>query len=106
MSAVIQLHKPDHQWRCRIGRVVVHKKNNVEYLDTVTRFDIEPSRILASALESGMSVAVVIGYDNDGQFYFSSSTADGGNALWLMAIAKRKLLNTAEAMVGMGPAAA
>lgn len=106
MSSVARLHKPNPEWRCRIGRVVPHKAGNVEHLNIVTPLDVEPSRILACAMEHGMSVAVVVGYDQAGDFYFSSSAVDGGTVLWLMAIAERRLLSDATAASSNGPTAA
>lgn len=35
---------------------------------------------------------VVIGFDNDGEFYGASSIADGGSVMWLMEVCKRKML--------------
>ena len=103
---VTRLHQPDAEWNCRIGRVWPRKSDNVVPLSVMTSLDVEPSRILAAAMEHGMSQSIVIGYDTDGEFYFSSSAADGGTILWLMEVAKRRLLNVAASISEHGPTAA
>ena len=66
--------------------------SNVVYLSTVTRLDLPPDRILEQAVGK-MEGVIVIGYDKDGNEYFASSYADGGEALWLLERAKMALLN-------------
>ena len=61
-------------------------------LPVITRLDLPPERILAAATEDGLEQAVVIGTTKDGEFYFASSVADGGSVLWLLEIAKKRLL--------------
>ena len=58
----------------------------------VTYLDIPTERILRRAQEAGLSTAVVVGWAADGGFYFASSAADGGDVLWLLELAKKKLL--------------
>lgn len=70
--------------------------DNVVELSVVTRLDIPAERVLRKATESGLGKVVVIGYDREGEFYFASSVADGGDVLWLMALAKKKLLDIGE----------
>ena len=57
----------------------------------VTTLDIDPDRILQSAIGK-MDQVVLIGWDKDGQEYFSSSVSDGGTVLWHLERAKLKLL--------------
>lgn len=64
---------------------------DVVNLECVTRLDLPPDRILASALGKLQSV-LVIGYDTEGVEYFASSLADGAEALWLLERSKKKLL--------------
>lgn len=64
-------------------------------LDVVSRLDIPPDRVLQKALDAGLTEVVVIGYDADGQEYFASSQADGGDVLWHIERAKMKLLQAA-----------
>jgi len=58
----------------------------------VTRLDLPVERILGRAQEAGLTEVVVVGFDRDGDFYFAGSKADGGAALWLLALAQKKLL--------------
>jgi len=66
--------------------------SNIVIFNGITSLDYEPEQILNAAIEKGLSQAVVIGYDEDGEFYFSSSLADGGDVIWLLEMAKKKLL--------------
>lgn len=61
----------------------------------ITTIDIPSDRILEEAIGNLDSV-VVVGFDKEGELYFESSTADGGNVLWLMALAKKALLEVGE----------
>ena len=58
----------------------------------VTLLDIPTERVLRKATDSELKTAVVVGWDADGDFYFASSVADGGDVLWLLELAKKKLL--------------
>lgn len=66
--------------------------DNVVEWNGVTTLDSPPTRILAKAAGAKLSTCVVIGSDALGEFYFASSVADGGDVLWLMEVAKKKLL--------------
>lgn len=66
--------------------------SNVVELPIVTRLDLDPQRVLAGAMEAGMTEVVIIGYDKDGDEVFRSSLADGADALWHLERAKLKLL--------------
>lgn len=59
--------------------------------DGITKLNLDPNRILESALKLNLTSSVVIGWEN-GEFYFASSLADGGEVLWLLELAKKKLL--------------
>ena len=61
-------------------------------LDIVTRLDLPPTRILEKAAAQPFNQVVVIGLTDEGEFWFSSSAADGGAVLWLLERAKKKLL--------------
>jgi hypothetical protein len=61
-------------------------------LPVITRLDIPPERTLNAALKKGLAEVVVIGFDQDGDFYFASSKSDGGGVIWLLEMAKKKLL--------------
>ena len=66
-------------------------KDNVVLFSGVTRLDLPPDRILESAMDKLESV-VLLGYTKDGEEYFCSSLADGGDTLWLLERLKKALL--------------
>lgn len=66
--------------------------SNVVILPVVSRIDQPVERILDRATAANLTAAVVIGYDQDGDEFFASSYADGGEVLWLLERAKLKLL--------------
>lgn len=65
--------------------------SNVVIFPGITTLDLDPDRVLESALGK-LDGVVVVGFDKDGQEYFASSYADGGDVLWLFERAKKKLL--------------
>ena len=65
---------------------------NVSILPVLTRLDVPCERLLTAALESTLQRVIIIGTDAEGEFYFASSMADGGDCLWWLEIAKKKLL--------------
>lgn len=69
---------------------------NITYLDVVTTLDISPERVIDAAKEAELQDVVVIGYDKDGDFYFAANQADGKDVLWLLEVAKKKLLEAGE----------
>lgn len=71
--------------------------SNVAVLNMVTRLPIPTERVLSSALENGMDTVVVIGWDNNKDFYFASSEPSGPEVVWLLEVAKKRLIEIAEA---------
>lgn len=65
---------------------------NIIEFNGVTRLDIPAERVLRAAIDEPLETAVVVGYDEDGEFYFASSKADGGSVLWLLETAKKELM--------------
>lgn len=65
-------------------------------LDCITRLDLPVDRILNAALGSDLESCVIVGFDKDGELYFASSKADGGDVIWLFELAKKKLLEMCE----------
>ena len=63
-------------------------------LHQITSLDIPADRVLTSAVGK-LEKCVVMGYDHEGNFWFSSSVADGGDVLWLLENLKANLLNLA-----------
>lgn len=49
----------------------------------VTRLDLDPDVILEN-LKGQLTGFVITGYDTEGQEFFASTYADGGDALWLL----------------------
>ena len=59
-------------------------------LPVLTRLDISPDRVI-DALPNLKGV-VIAGYTEEGEEYFASSYADGGDVLWLLERLKLNLL--------------
>lgn len=68
---------------------------NVVNLHCVTKLDMPPDRILEEAIGK-LDGVVIMGFDKDGEEFFASSYADGGQVLWLIERSKLKLLRTAD----------
>jgi hypothetical protein len=67
-------------------------EDNLVYLDTETSLPIPVNRVLDGAHQANMTEVVVIGWDENGDLYMSTSESDGGNVLWLLEVAKNRLL--------------
>lgn len=70
--------------------------SNVIPLGNITSLDSPTDNVLEACKGHCSAGVVVIGFDDDGDFYFASSIADGGDVLWLMELAKKKLLEVDE----------
>ena len=57
----------------------------------ITTLDREPDFILQQAVGKLQGV-IVIGFDHEGEFYGASNYADGGNAIWLLEVCKKRIL--------------
>lgn len=68
--------------------------DNVVILSVPTRLDLPAERVLKAALDADIKTAVVIGWDANDDFYFASSAGDGGDVLWLLEVARKKLMET------------
>jgi hypothetical protein len=68
----------------------------VTVLPVITTLDLDVERVLQAAIDAKPKRVWVIGEDADGALYFSSSCADGGEALWWMEKAKRALMDITE----------
>ncbi|MEY4720052.1 MAG: Paracoccus phage vB PmaS-R3 [Pseudomonadota bacterium] len=64
---------------------------NVVRFTGITKLDLPADHVIESALGK-LEGVVILGYDKDGQEYFASSYADGGDMLWLLERAKKALL--------------
>lgn len=74
-----------------LHRIIDMPKDNVIPLNMVTRLDLPVDQILEKA-KTQLKGVVIIGYDNDGDQYFASTYADGGDILWLLEQCKKQLL--------------
>ena len=62
-------------------------------LGNITRLDLPVDRVLEQAkgkLADG--AVVVLGWDAEGELFFASNKADGGEVIWLLEMAKKRLL--------------
>jgi len=59
--------------------------------DGTTRLDIPADKILQAAIGK-MEKVLIAGIDKDGEEYFASSMADGGDCLWYIERFKKQLL--------------
>ena len=66
--------------------------DNVIPLGNATRLDLPADRVLDAAKGHLTDGVVIIGFDGNGEFYFASSIADGGEVLWLLEMSKKQLL--------------
>lgn len=57
-----------------------------------TTLDLDPDLALENT-KGKLSGFIIAGYDLDGDMFFSSTYADGGDALWLIEKFKQALLN-------------
>lgn len=68
-----------------------NSSSNVVEWHGITRLDLPPDRILENA-KGKLEGVVIIGFALDGAEFFASSYADGGDVLWHLERAKKKLL--------------
>jgi hypothetical protein len=66
--------------------------DNVIPLGNITRLNLPTERVLEAAKKYCSEGVVILGYDSDGEFYFASSIADGGEVIWLLELAKHRLM--------------
>ncbi len=67
----------------------------------ITDKPIPVKDVLLAADRANLKETVVIGFREDGEeFYFASSEADGGTVLWLLEMAKKRLLEASEEIIG------
>lgn len=66
--------------------------DNVIYLGCLTKLDLPVERVCDMAKDK-MEHVVLMGWDKDGELYFASTFADGGEVLWLLEKCKQALLS-------------
>lgn len=59
----------------------------------ITKLNIPVERVIEGAEYRGLDSIVILGYTKDGEEYFASSQADGGDVLWLLERAKLALID-------------
>lgn len=65
-------------------------------LGMITNLNIPADRVLEQAQGQLDDGVVLMGRDNDGELYFASSIADGGEVLWLLERCKTLLMKISE----------
>ena len=70
----------------------IHAFTGITCLDTTT------DRILDKARDAGLTEVVIIGFKPDGNQFFESSVANGGDILWHLQRAIHKLMSLPEKM--------
>jgi hypothetical protein len=72
---------------------------DVIYPQFLTRLKKEAGRVIeALPAPDEWDEIVVIGYLKNGEDYIATNIADGPDMLWLLEMAKKKLLDTADAL--------
>ena len=61
-------------------------------INGITYGDIPVKQVIKGVKEADLTTLVVMGYTKDGEEYFASSCADGGDILWLLERMKLQLL--------------
>ena len=59
----------------------------------VTKLDIDPQGVIDGANQADLESVVIMGYNKEGDYYFSSSIASGAEVLWLIENLKKLLLD-------------
>jgi hypothetical protein len=70
----------------------IRDEGNVEIMSFTTRVDLPVERVLTFAQDAKLANAVVIGWDADGEFYLASTYAAGPEVLWLLELARKRLM--------------
>lgn len=66
--------------------------SNVILFNGITKLDLDPDMVLENS-KGKLEGVILIGYDKDGEEYFASTYADGGEVLWLIERMKLRLLS-------------
>lgn len=66
---------------------------DVVELGCITALPLSDEKVLQKAIDHGVEDVVILGYHPNGSFYFSSAQPDGGDVLWLLEMAKKRLLD-------------
>ena len=63
----------------------------------ITRLNLDPDTVLENN-KGKLEGLVILGYDKDGEEYFASTYADGGEVLWLLERCKKMLLEVPDGL--------
>lgn len=74
----------------------------VIYAPIVTSHKTSPDRALETTHEYGLSSVVIVGYKDDGDFYFESSESDSAEVIYLLEKAKHELMKIEDAISESG----
>jgi len=69
--------------------------SNIIALGNITKLDLPVDRVLEEAKEQ-LTGVIILGWTHDGEAYFASTLADGGEVMWLLEKCKKDLLDAAE----------
>lgn len=61
-------------------------------LQVVTTLDIPAERCIERARGADLEEVVIVGFDKDGELFFSANKADAGAVIWQLEMAKHRLL--------------
>ena len=66
--------------------------SNIILFNGITKLDLDPDMVLENT-KGKLDGVILIGYDKEGEEYFASTYADGGDVLWLIERMNLRLLN-------------
>lgn len=69
---------------------------NVALFTKVSPQPYDPNIMLAKAMNADLTEVVIVGFDGDGDFFFASSKASGGDCAWLLNMGLHKLMTVYE----------
>lgn len=70
--------------------------DNVRMFTGTTPNDFDANIMLEAATSANLESVIIIGWDKDGDMFFSSSMGDGPECLWLIKKAEKALLEAGE----------
>jgi hypothetical protein len=59
----------------------------------VSRQSLNCDKLLQDAIDEGLQDVIIVGYAKSGELYAASSTADGGEIVYLLELLKHKLFS-------------
>lgn len=69
--------------------------SNIIQFRGITKLDLDPDITLDNC-KGKLDRFILMGYDKDGEYFFSSTMGDGGDVLWLMEKMKAQLMEMAD----------